>query len=213
MGASRTEFVKAPEHVWALARADYESGMTAKAVCARYGVREAGLRGRAHRERWCKEVSGRRVPPRAVKDADPAPEAPRAPAPTDQVGIAPGALARASEALLAGRPGEATAIVRALDDVLPLAEAFGTPVDLAPSSPEEVMDFSPELQAKLQKYVETLAEILLSHGEVPERHAAFAFRWRAERLGPAAAASDRAYAERMGWTEKLYDGEGRLREG
>jgi hypothetical protein len=188
-----------PEAVWAMARIDYEQGMSAKAVCARYGMREPGLRGRAHREGWRKSGVGGLAAEAVRVEAVAPPAAPVSPAPIHPLDVARGALARASEALMAGRPAEAVAIVRALDDVLPIAEAFG--VD------HEVHD----LEVTVQAAAAMLAERILGDGEVSERHAAFAFRWRAEHLGEAAAAQDRHYAERMGWTPRLYDEAGRLR--
>lgn len=43
---------QAPPEVWARARADYLSGLSAAQAAARHGLSEGTLRGRATRERW-----------------------------------------------------------------------------------------------------------------------------------------------------------------
>jgi hypothetical protein len=89
-------------------------------VCAtKHGVGVAGLRRRATLEAWDKTARG------TASAARPEPPVRAAPAPISPGGVGRSALARASEALLDGRPAEAEAIIRALDVVLPVAELFG----------------------------------------------------------------------------------------
>lgn len=202
-GKPRAECKIVSEQSWALAREDYLSGMSAQAVCERHGMGVAGLRGRAHREGWTKAAHAAANAPALAPPASDA-----SGPPLTQEGIARSALARASAALTAGRPAEAEAIVRTLDHVLALA------ADLEPE-PDEVtlgqaMDRNRKIWRTMTVYAEELAEHMLGDGEVYERHARRAFAWRAAHLGPEAEARDRAYAERMGWAEWLYDAEGRL---
>ena len=196
-GKPRAECKIVSEEVWARARDDYLSGMTAPAVAKRHGM--GGLRGRIFREGWSKAAH-------AARNAPPLPPAgDLADPPLDAEGIGRGALARASAALLAGRPAEATAIVQALRDVVKLAEVFPPLRSL-----DEARARNWNIALNLQDIVRTICEHLVGDGEVFERDARWAFAWRAEHLGPEAEARDRAYAERMGWTAWLYDAEGRL---
>lgn len=201
-GKPRAECRIVSEAVWARARADYLSGMTAPAVAARHGVGVGGLRGRIAREGWSKaaHAAENASRPEAVELSD---------APLEPHGIAKGALARASAALMAGRPAEAEAIVRALADVQALA------VHVAESEPiplEVAAARSRSLARTLVEVSQELAQHMLEDGEVREEFARWAFAWREARFGPEAAARDRAYAERMGWAGWLYDAEGRLTE-
>jgi hypothetical protein len=210
VGKPRALCLIAPEEVWARAREDYENGMTGGAVAAKHGIGVSGLRGRAHREGWTKRAAAARrageAPALAVVETAALSE----PLSLEPQDIVRGALARASATLLAGRPAEATAILGALSDVLPWAEALAD-ADAADDSLEAVLDRRMDMLSQINAYAERLAEQMLGDGEVFERNAPFAFAWRARRLGPEAAERDRAYAERMGWTDRLYDAEGRLR--
>jgi len=197
-GKPRAECRIVSEAVWARGRQDYEGGMTAQAVADLHGMTVAAIRGRINREGWSRAAhSARNSPPSFVSDVTDAPTEPEA--------IRRGALARASAALLAGRPAEATAIVQALDAVLELAVAAQPAIPL-----EEALARNLGLARSLQDTVRGLAEQLLGDGEVFERDARWAFAWRAKHLGPEAEARDRAYAARMGWTDWLFDADGRL---
>lgn len=182
-GKSRAECKIVSEAVWARAKADYLSGMTAGAVAERHGMGVGGLRGRIQRERWSKAAHAAANAPPLPPAADPSQ------APLDPEDIQRGALARASAALLAGRPAEATAIVEALDAVLDLASQI--PITL-----EEAVERNVQVFRTLKETVRELAEHLLGDGEVFER-AAWA-RKRPRATGPTRS----AWAGRPGCTTR-----------
>lgn len=106
-----------PPEVWADVREAYLSGATAAECELRFGVRQGALRARARRQHWTKAEAW--AAREAVLAATPA----ALPAPRrESLALAEMALARASEALRAGRATEATALIKAGDAVGDFAE-------------------------------------------------------------------------------------------
>lgn len=103
---------------WELARADYLGGMTAQGVADRHGIGLHNLRQTMARKGWTKRaladarvLAGPGGPPVTV----PAPPSTAA-APEPWGDLLAGVLRRAREALLAGRGGEASALLKATRD-------------------------------------------------------------------------------------------------
>lgn len=99
-------------------RRDWDAGVNAPTLARRYDVGVATIYQRRDREKW-------------VRPPPPLPPEPAGPAPTDSLGIARAALARASEALVAGRAADALILIKAGDAVGAFAD-FVAELELRP---------------------------------------------------------------------------------
>jgi len=96
----------------------YLSGMRAQDVAQRTGIRENTIRQRAFREGWTRKADWRKRAKALAKAAAQT----LSDDPVDGLDIAEAALARAVEALRAGRAAEAAALIKAGDAVGDFAE-------------------------------------------------------------------------------------------
>ncbi|MFN3668781.1 MAG: hypothetical protein ACK4VY_05695 [Brevundimonas sp.] len=189
---------RGPE-VWKRVRAAYEEGQTGPEVARRYDVGLANLRKKARNEGWSRADQAAAAD-RALSDPDPAPadEAPVRPA-----AAVAAAVARASSALADGRASEAAGLLRAAEGLTRLTvdeRDAAEPADEAPLTPEE--DAAREAAAKkgwddMLDLIEAQADALARHilADVPYAplvHSGFVAAWRAQYLGPEAAARDLA---------------------
>lgn len=95
---------KAPPHVWALIRIEWESGDTVAGLSRRHGVPGSTIRHRRNTEGWAQRSPLERL-------AEPAAQ------PLTPLRIAEAALNRAVEALAQGRAADAVALIKAGDAV------------------------------------------------------------------------------------------------
>ena len=211
---------RGPE-TWALVRDAYLSGEPAKLVCQRFDVSYANLRAKASREGWTRrayagatDVSGAR---RASPPPDPAPrilppQAALETPPASTEGALQAGMARASEALAAGRAQEATAILKAAEtfarlngqDVAGLAKS-------AQKNPQEGEKALIAFMEAIWDRAQDLARCMMSDDRA-HIHPAWASRnvyaWRAEHFGPEVAAADYAYVRARGLHRKIWDENG-----
>jgi len=115
---TRAPYLMVADTTWELARADYLGGMTAQAVADKHNIGLHNLRQTMARNGWTKRalaearaVAGPGGPAVTVPPA--APAAPAAAAPEPWGELLAGVLGRARAALLAGRGGEAAALLKA----------------------------------------------------------------------------------------------------
>jgi len=209
---------RGPE-TWALVRDAYLSGEPAKLVCQRFDVSYANLRAKASREGWTRrayagatdvtgvrrtfvrETAGQEPPPTlehhapiSRPDPEPAPQTPRD---ALQAG-----MARASQALAAGRAQEATAILKATET---FARLNGEAVDgLAKPSGKNPKAEEQKILSYLEQIWNAAEElsICMMSDDRAHIHPAWASRniyaWRAEHFGPEVAAADYAEAKARG---------------
>ncbi len=193
---------RGPE-VWRRARAAYEEGQTGPEVARRYDVGLANLRKKAAREGWSRSHQAAAADrallhPSAPPQAAPAPEAPTRPA-----AAVAAAVARASSALAGGRAAEAAGLLRAAGSLARLtgdSPDGADPVDEGPLTAEQ--DAAREAAAKkgwndlldlIEAQADALARQLLADvAWAPAVHSGFVHAWRAQYLGPGAAAQDLA---------------------
>lgn len=195
---------RGPE-VWARARTAYEQGQTGPDVARRYDVGLANLRKKARREGWSRSDQAAAADRALLEDAPPPDAASDAPA--RPAAALAAAVARASTALAGGRAAEAAGLLRAAESLARLTGEApgGEPADDvdAPLTPEE--DAVREAAAKkgwddtldlIEAQADALARRLLADvAYAPAVHSGFVHAWRAQYLGPEAAASDRAGME------------------
>ncbi len=106
-----------------------------------------------------------------------------------------------------GRIAEAAALARTGEQVLTFLNRLPEPEE----DPDDVQAEREEWVKAVWSTAVRLAEELLKDGHVPAVHTRAAFRWRADNLGPAVAAADRARAQAGGWAAGVYDEHGVLR--
>lgn len=118
---TRAPYIMVADTTWDLARADYLGGMTAKQVADKHTIGLHNLRQTMARNGWTKRAlaearafAGPGGPAVTVPPAAPAAAAEPEPQPWGE--LLAGVLGRARAALLAGRGGEATALLRAMRD-------------------------------------------------------------------------------------------------
>jgi hypothetical protein len=92
---------KIPTHLWARARAAYQAGETAGAVCARFRIGRSAFFAAAQAGGWRRADQGRDDPATEDEAPDPVGEA------LPSIDLAETAMARASAAVMAGRLHEA----------------------------------------------------------------------------------------------------------
>lgn len=193
---------RGPE-VWRRVRAAYEQGQTGPEVARRYDVGLSNLRKKAAREGWSRSHQAAAAD-RALLDPSATPEAaPASDAPTRPAAAVAAAVARASSALAGGRAAEAAGLLRAAGSLARLtgdSPDQADPADDGPLTPEE--DAAREAAAKkgwddlldlIEAQADALArQILADVPYAPAVHSGFVHAWRAQYLGPEAAASDHA---------------------
>lgn len=208
----RREIKQRSQAVWDRVKAAYLAGEPANSVSRRFDVGYGNLRHRANSEGWTRKAA------LAQADAEAAEEAVRLDGQADEVALIATstgvlepadpraarrrAIARASALLAAGRAAEATAMLRAAESLARLTgddmDEVGLDDDV-PLTPEE--DAAREAAAKkgwndMLDLVEAQADALARHilADVPHApavHSGFVHAWRAQYLGPEAAAHDR----------------------
>ncbi len=107
--AAPRRYKKRPPAVWLAIRAGWECGLSERELAERYDVTAAAIKWRARNHGWTRIVA----PTAPTRAGDPWPHHPPAP----PVRIAEAGLARALEALIAGRPADAIAMVKAADAI------------------------------------------------------------------------------------------------
>ena len=206
---------RGPE-TWALVRDAYLSGGPAKLVCQRFDVSYANLRAKASREGWTRrvyadatDVGGVR---RSVPPLDPRPQPP----PSTAESALETAMARASDALIEGHAGEASAILKAAETFARLSgRDIASPIPTSACDPEKVEKALIGFMEDIWKRAEVLAHTMMSDDRA-HIHSAWASRniyaWRAEHFGPEVAAADYAYAKSLGAChhEGIWDETGAL---
>ncbi len=209
----RREIKQRSPAVWARVKAAYLAGEPAASVARRFDVGYGNLRYRAYAEGWTRKAA------MAWADAGAAEETVRlagqadaaalfaapgdAPEPADPRSARRQAITRASALLAAGRAVEATAMLRAAESLARLTgddmDGDG-PADDGPLTPEQ--DAAREAAAKkgwndlldlIEGQADALARQLLADvAHAPAVHSGFVHAWRAQYLGPEAAAHDHA---------------------
>ena len=192
---------RGPE-VWKRVRTAYEQGQTGPEVARRYDVGLANLRKKAAREGWSRSHQAAAADRAAL--ATPAPPDPAHDAAARPADALASAVARASSALAGGRAAEAAGLLRAAESLARLTGAAPgeEPADAvdAPLTPEE--DAAREAAAKkgwndlldlIEAQADALArQLLVDVTFAPAVHSGFVHAWRAQYLGPDAAAHDHA---------------------
>ncbi len=131
------------------------------------------------------------------------------------------ALARAADLLAAGRAAEATATLRAAEALARLSgldaghRRSANPEFVPPTGPDptrRLAALAVELMGPYWKRLEELAlSVLSDRGHVPSGLSPYAYRWRAETLGPEIAERDYLYGVAHGWGHQVWDEHGRLK--
>lgn len=184
-----------PAETWAVVRDAYLGGETAESIQKRLGISVNTIRKRATRCGWTHVAHARAI--RRSGDEDGL--TPIAPAQARA-----GAVAQASALLAAGRAVEATALLKAAETLARVADVdpagASAPGDLGPLTPEQ--DAAREAAAKkgwddlldlIEAQADALArQILADVAYAPAVHSGFVHAWRAQYLGPEAAAHDHA---------------------
>lgn len=210
----RREIKQRSRAVWDRVRAAYLAGEPAASVARRFDVGYGNLRFRAYSEGWTRKAALARADAGAAEEAvrldGQADEAARFaatagdPEPADPRLARRRAIARASALLAAGRAMEATAMLKAAESLSRLTgddmDAADDPYDHGPLTPEQ--DAAREAAARkgwddmldlIEAQADALARQLLADvAFAPAVHSGFVHAWRAQYLGPEAAAQDHA---------------------
>jgi hypothetical protein len=186
-----------PAETWAVVRDAYLGGETAESIGRRLNLSVNTIRKRASRCGWTHAAHTRAIRRSGDEGGLSAPATPEA--------AMTAALAHAALAMSEGRAADATALIRS-------AEAMGRVIGVDPAdtplrrpAPEPLtpeQDAAREAEAKkgwndlldlIEAQADALARQLLADVAcVPAVHSGFVHAWRAEYLGPEAAARDHA---------------------
>lgn len=205
--------------VWHRVRIAYEEGEPAPAVALRFDVGLANLRKKASREGWTRAALARRAdPPPDAAAPDTAPRDP-APEPVDPRTALARARQQAATLLAAGRPAEATAMLKAVEALTRVLEAEPPPAAEPDTDPDETYH---ERQRRLERedysvlrLIERRARVLavnmlMEQCSVEAVHSLACFHWRRDNLGPATAAADYHSARNNSWASRYWDENGQL---
>ena len=169
---------------WALIREAYLAGTPAPHLSRTFGPHTDTIRKRAVREGWTRTAHAaaqERARPPAVAPPDPEP-------PANPVAMLQAAVVRASVHLAAGQDAQADAALRRGETLARLAE---TARRLQPMTLTELEAASHELWLKLVELSEVAARHALTDPQgLRGPLCDWAYRWRAEHLGPECAAAD-----------------------
>ena len=193
---------RGPE-VWRRVRTAYEEGQTGPEVARRYDVGLANLRKKAVREGWSRSHQAAAADRALLEEPAPPQAAPAPGAPVRPAAAVAAAVAQASSALAGGRATEAAGLLRAAGSLARLtgdSPEADEPTDDGPLTPEQ--DAAREAAAKkgwddlldlIEAQADALARQLLADvAWAPAVHSGFVHAWRAQYLGPEAAAQDHA---------------------
>lgn len=219
---------RGPE-TWARARIAYEEGQTGPDVARRFDVGLANLRKKATKEGWTRRHAAERVEAELAAASDseadsgafggtPTRRVPEAEPPLASPAQATAAaVARAASALTAGRATEALALLKAAEALSRASGAGGLEAEAdRPPAPEdeearaiERRDAIEAVWAEVEARAAHMAgQMLADVCHVPADLSAFAYRWRAEVLGPGCEAADKAQLmSRSNYLHKRYWGE------
>lgn len=193
---------RGPE-VWSRVRIAYEEGQSGPEVARRHDVGLANLRKKARQEGWTRKHQAAAAERALLDPSVPPQAAPETDAPVRPAAALAAAVARASSALAGGRATEAAGLLRAAESLARLtgdSPDGDEPADDGPLTPEQ--DAAREAAAKkgwndlldlIEAQADALArQILADVARAPAVHSGFVHAWRAQYLGPEAAARDRA---------------------
>lgn len=174
---------------WALIREAYLAGTPAPHLSRTFGPHVDTIRKRAVREGWTRTAHAaaqERADPRPGRPPGPAPDA----APPDPAVVLASAVAQAAAHLAAGREVQADAALRRGETLARLAEHAQRLRPLTLADLEAARD---EIWLKLEALADAAARRALTDPhDLAGPLCDWAYRWRAEHLGPECAAADRA---------------------
>lgn len=187
-----------PAETWAVVRDAYLGGETAESIQKRLNISVNSIRKRASRCGWTHAAHARAIQRSGEEGGASVPATPGA--------AMAAALDHAALAMAEGRAGDATALIRAAEamgrvtGIDPADTRFNRPDADGPLTPEQ--DAAREAAAKkgwddlldlIEAQADALARQLLADvAWAPAVHSGFVHAWRAQYLGPEAAAQDHA---------------------
>ena len=186
-----------PAETWAVVRDAYLGGETAESISRRLNISINTIRKRASRCGWTHVAHARAVARSGDEGGSSAPATPEA--------AMTAALGHAARAMTEGRAADATALIRAAEAMARVigVDPADTPLRMPtrePLTPEE--DAAREAAARkgwndmldlIEAQADALARrILADAAHAPAVHSGFVHAWRAQYLGPEAAARDHA---------------------
>ncbi len=171
---------------WALIREAYLGGTPAPHLSRTFGPHVDTIRKRAVREKWTRTAYAAAQERARVWPA-PDPQEPE-PAGLDPSALLDAALAQARAHFAAGRDAQADAAIRRGDALARLAEVAER---LRPRTLDALFAARHEIARKLEQLADDAARRALNDPNgAPKAMCEWAYRWRAENLGPACAAHD-----------------------
>lgn len=203
---------RGPE-VWARVRLAYEAGESGPSVARRLDVGLANLRKKARKEGWSRrdqarrldlELAGERVAAGGGEGAgvmDPFGDGP-----IDRQAALEACLDQAAAAMARGEGQRALAVLRAVLAYGEVTRRRDDPGFLDPTEPgrRAAIDFLRQHAAIEAGAAELAPRMLVETYDGSGQHAHMIYHWRAEHLGPEAAARDRAAALASGRPDHRY---------
>ena len=195
---TRTPYRYRGPQTWAAAREAYLAGETAASVGARLGLTAGAIHQRSRREGWQRKALGVLSEADALQPAPPAdapaaaaPEAPAPAGPPPTAGEALDlALAAAAGHLRSGRTEAAATVLRLGETLVRLVEAAQRQ---RAYTLEDALCASAQLRERVEAAADRAARGALTSPQGLEPPLCeWAYRWRAEHLGPECAAADAA---------------------
>lgn len=202
-----------PAETWAVVRDAYLGGETAESISRRLKMSVNTIRKRAGRCGWthaahAAALARTEAETGAGQTSEPAEALERA-------------TRHAARLLTEGRASEAQELVRAAEGLKRLTqgtsasgERVSTPQEIEAKQAEEAA-VRARVADRLMRMVEHMAHQMLMERPmgVPVLYAPFVYAFRARHFGPEVEAADQAHALAQGWSQHIWDEEGRLKAG
>lgn len=205
---------RGPE-VWARVRLAYEAGESGPSVAQRFDIGLANLRKKCRLEGWSRrhqaERSDRELPGDRIAATFAAPD-PRPEGPVDRQAALAACLDHAAAAMARGEGAAALAALKAARAFAELTEQLHDPEAEAERTATrwaaiEALCQSDAVETEARKLAEGM---LLGTPQQTQHQTALIYHWRAEHLGPEAAAADYARALADGSAKYYWDEAGVL---